>query len=329
MKSIVKNMLADKAKTMPILSFPSAQLLGVSVSELLKTSEMQASGMMAIKERCPLSASVSMMDLSVEAEAFGAEVRFFEDEVPVVIKGIIDDIEQTESITVPAIGAGRTALYADAVRRAKEKITDIPVFCGCIGPYSLASRLFDMTELMYACFDDEENTILLLEKATQFIISYIKAMKESGADGVVLAEPVAGMLSPKLATQFSDPFVTRIFEAVGDESFVTVYHNCGNAVVNMKENLSNLPADVFHFGNAVKLSELLPAFSADTLVMGNMDPVLFKNGTPEEIATQVKAVLEECSSFENFILSSGCDIPADARWENLDAYFKTVGEFYA
>ena len=322
-------MLADKAKTMPILSFPSAQLLGVSVSELLKTPEMQANGMQAVSERCPISASVSMMDLSVEAEAFGAEVRFFENEVPVVIKGIMDDIEQAADIAVPAIGAGRTALYADAVRKAKEKITDIPVFCGCIGPYSLASRLFDMTELMYACFDDEENTALLLEKATQFIIAYIKAMKAAGADGVVLAEPVAGMLSPNLAKRFSDPFVTRIFEAVGDESFVTVYHNCGNAIGNMKENLAKLPADVFHFGNAVKLSELLPAFSADTLVMGNIDPVLFKNGTPEEIAKQVKAVLEECSSFENFILSSGCDIPADARWENLDAYFKTVGEFYA
>ena len=314
MKTIVQNMLADKAKTMPILSFPSAQLLGVSVSELLKTPEMQANGMQAVSERCPISASVSMMDLSVEAEAFGAEVRFFEDEVPVVIKGIMDDIEQAADIAVPAIGAGRTALYADAVRKAKEKIADIPVFCGCIGPYSLASRLFDMTELMYACFDDEENTALLLEKATQFIIAYIKAMKAAGADGVVLAEPVAGMLSPKLAKQFSDPFVARIFEAVGDESFVTVYHNCGNAVGNMKENLAKLPADVLHFGNAVKLSELLPAFAADKLVMGNIDPVLFKNGTPDEIEKQVKAVLEECSSFENFILSSCCDIPAYARW---------------
>lgn len=321
-------MLADKAKTMPILSFPSARLLGVTVSELLSSPEMQAKGMKSIQDRCPVSVGVSMMDLSVEAEAFGAEVRFFEDEVPVVTKGIIEDIEQVADIVVPAIGTGRTALYVQAVCEAKKQITDIPVFCGCIGPYSLASRLFDMTELMYACFDDEENTLLLLEKATQFIISYIKAFKAAGADGVVLAEPVAGMLSPNLAKQFSDPFVTRIFDAVQDETFVTVYHNCGNAVANMKENLSNLPADVFHFGNAVKLSEMLPAFSKDKVVMGNVDPVLFRTGTAEEIQKQTKTVLEECSCFENFMLSSGCDIPADAKWENLDAYFKTVGGFY-
>ncbi len=329
MKQIIRNMRADKAKTMPILSFPSARLLGVTVSELLKTPEMQAKGMLAIRERCPISASVTMMDLSVEAEAFGAKVQFAQDEVPVVTKGIIDTIEQAADIAVPAIGTGRTNLYIDAVREAKKQITDTPVFCGCIGPYSLAGRLFDMTELMYACFDDEENTLVLLEKATQFIISYIKAFKAAGANGVVLAEPAAGMLSPKLSKQFSDPFVSRIFEAVSDDNFVTVYHNCGNAVANMKENLAKIPADVFHFGNAVKLSDMLPAFDEETVVMGNVDPVLFKTGTPEDVAKQTKAVLEECSGFSDFLLSSGCDIPADARWENLDAYFRTVGEFYA
>lgn len=329
MKQIVKNLFADKTKTMPILSFPSARLLGVTVSELLSSPAMQAKGMCAIKDRCPVSASVSMMDLSVEAEAFGAEVRFFEDEVPVVSKGIIDDIEQAGDVVVPAIGTGRTALYIDSVRMAKQEITDIPVFCGCIGPYSLASRLFDMTELMYACFDDEENTLLLLEKATRFIIDYILAFKSAGADGVVLAEPVAGMLSPNLANRFSDPFVSRIFEAVGDENFVTVYHNCGNAVASMKENLSKLPADVFHFGNAVKLCEMLPSFGEDTVVMGNVDPVLLRTGTPQEVAEQTKNILNECNMFSNFLLSTGCDIPADAKWENLDAYFRTVGEFYA
>ena len=62
--------------------------------------------------------------------------------------------------------------------------------------------------------------------------------------------------------------------------------------------------------------------------MGNVDPVLFKTGSAQDVASQTLGILKECSVFENFMLSSGCDIPADAKWENLDAYFKTVGEFY-
>lgn len=322
-------MLADKSKTLPVLSFPSVHLLGISVRELISSAEMQVKGMQAILQRCPVAASLNMMDLSVEAEAFGAEIRVTDDEVPVVVKGIIDDIEQVSDIKVPSVGAGRTALYVDGICKAKQKMDTVPVFCGCIGPYSLASRLFDMTDLMYACFDDEENTLLLLEKTTQFIISYIKAFKEVGADGVIMAEPAAGMLSPALAAKFSHPFVSRIFEAVQDDDFVQVYHNCGNAVGGMARDIAKIPADIFHFGNAIDLSSVIPAFSADKAVMGNVDPVLFKNGTPQDVQNAVQSVVDACSGFENFMLSTGCDVPADAKWENLDAYFRKVNELYA
>lgn len=328
MKKTVSQFLLHKEKTVPILSFPSAQLLGISVKELLASAEMQAKGMFTVYDRCPVGAVLSMMDLSVEAEAFGAKVLISENEVPVVTQGIIDDIEQVPQITVPCIGDGRTQIYADGIRQAKEKITDVPVLCGCIGPYSLAGRLFDMTELMYACFDDEENTLLLLEKVTQFLISYIKAFKEAGADGVMLAEPAAGLLSPSLASRFSHPFVKRIFEAVGDENFILCYHNCGNAVVDMIGDIAAIPADVFHFGNAVQLHDLLPAFAKDKIVMGNLDPMLFVNGTPADIENEVQRIYDECRNFENFMLSSGCDIPANAKWENLDAYFRKVKELY-
>ena len=58
---------------MPILSFPSAKLMGVTVKELTSNSDLQANGMKLIADRHKTLASVSMMDLSVEAEAFGAK----------------------------------------------------------------------------------------------------------------------------------------------------------------------------------------------------------------------------------------------------------------
>lgn len=47
MKKIVKAMLGHKEKTVPILSFPSTQLLGIGVNELIAASEKQgADGVM-------------------------------------------------------------------------------------------------------------------------------------------------------------------------------------------------------------------------------------------------------------------------------------------
>lgn len=329
MKKIVKTFLEHKAQTLPILSFPSTQLLGITVNELIASADAQAQGMRAIAERCPVAASLNMMDLSVEAEAFGAEVRFDDDEVPTVTRGIIDDIEQAEAVTVPAIGAGRTAVYIDGVRKAKERITDRPVFCGVIGPYSLAGRLFDMTELMMACYDSPDEVKCLLEKATAFLIAYIRAFKAAGADGVVMAEPAAGLLSPSLEEEFSAPFVQEIFDAVAEDEFVICYHNCGDAVGDMLDSISTLHADIFHFGNAIDLAGALAKMPESAVVMGNVDPVLFRTGTPEAIRAEVERVYAACSAYPNFMLSTGCDVPAAAKWENIDAYFEKVKELYA
>ena len=62
-------------KSMPVLSFPCISLMGITVKELIADSALQAKGMKAIADRHKTLAAVSMMDLSVEAEAFGAEIR--------------------------------------------------------------------------------------------------------------------------------------------------------------------------------------------------------------------------------------------------------------
>ena len=329
MKKKVLDILKNKEKTIPILSFPSTQLTGCSVRELISSADMQVKGMQAIAARCPIGASLNMMDLSVEAEAFGAKVRYFDEEIPTVIEGVISDITDAEQIVVPQVSEHRTRVFVEGVRKAKEVITEVPVFCGVIGPYSLAGRLFDMTELMMECYDSPDEVHMLLSKATEFIIQYLKAFKEAGADGVVMAEPAAGLLSPSLAEEFSTPYVKEIFDAVRDEEFVICYHNCGNAVVDMAEQIATLDADIYHFGNAIRLADIIPQMPEDSIVMGNVDPLLFKDGTIEQLRDTIQQVYDECGAYENFMISSGCDIPAAAKWENIDAYFEKIEELYA
>ena len=329
MKPIVKKILENKDKTIPILSFPSTQLLGITVKELLDSPEMQVKGMKAILDRCNMGASLNMMDLSVEAEAFGCEIVFKDDEVPTVKQGIIDDICDAESITVPSVGSCRTAICIDGIKKAKEEIKDVPVFCGVIGPYSLAGRLFDMTELMMECYDSPDEVEILLSKATEFITNYILEFKKAGADGVIMAEPAAGLLSPSLNAEFSAPYVKEIIEKVNDENFVICYHNCGDAIGDMTNEIKEYGADIYHFGNAVPLVKMLPQMPTDTIVMGNIDPVLFTTATPDEIKEKVIKLYDECKDYKNFMISSGCDIPAKAKWENIDAYFEAIDELYS
>ncbi len=168
----------------------------------------------------------------------------------------------------------------------------------------------------------------VLEKATEFLVAYAKAFKEAGANGICLAEPAAGLLSPSLIDEFSTPYVQKIREAVEDESFVVFYHNCGN-IVPLLENVKGIQAKAYSIGNAIDIEEALKVIPADRLVIGNIDPAgTLRNGTPDQIRRETTELLTRCSKYPNFVIASGCDIPPATPMENLEAFFEAVRAFY-
>ena len=329
---------APQKKATPVLSFPCIQLLDITVQELISDSDVQAKGMKAVADRTPnAGAAVSLMDLSLEAECFGAPIRVSDDEVPTVIGAIIDEdleeeehMEQAEAIQVPEIGAGRTQIYIDAIEKAVDLITDRPVFAGVIGPFSLAGRLMDVTNSLVYCMTEPDMAHVVLEKCTEFIIKYILAYKAAGANGVVIAEPLAGLLSPTLAVEFSGDYCKKIVDAVRDENFAVIYHNCGNTANVTIDSIVSCGANAYHFGNAVDMKEIMEKMPSDCICMGNVDPAVeLRNGTPESVRAATLKVMEECCSYPNFVISTGCDVPPMSSWDNIDAFFNAVDEFYA
>ena len=286
--------------------------------------------MKLVADRTDAAASVSFMDLSVEAECFGCAVTVTDDEVPTIEEPILHDEDEAAALTVPAIGSGRTQIYIDAIKKAKELITDRPVLAGMIGPYSLAARLFDVSEIMMNCYDDPDTVHAVLEKCTQFLSAYAKAYRDVGADGIVMAEPVAGLLSPSLEEEFSAPYVKQIVDAVQDDSFIVIYHNCGDNVPKMLSSILSTGAMAYHFGNVVDMEkDILEKVPADVVAMGNIDPVgVLRMGTPESVREATTELLEKCSTYPNFVLSSGCDMPPKTPWENIDAFFAAAEKFY-
>ena len=321
---------APVKKPLPVLSFPAVQLMNISVKELISSSQLQARGMKAVADRVDSAAAVSLMDLSVEAECFGARIRFSDDEVPTVVGSVVSTMEEARGLAVPQVGAGRTGIYLDAIAQAVELIGDRPVFAGVIGPFSLAGRLLDVTEAMIYCYEDPDMVHLILRKATDFVIGYCRAYKEKGANGVVIAEPLAGMLSPSLAEEFSAPYVKEMVDAVQDESFLVIYHNCGNNTIQMVDSILSTGAAAYHFGNAISMEEMLTHIPQGVVAMGNVDPAgQIRNGTPQSVRQATLELMEACCRYPNFVVSTGCDVPPMSRWENIDAFFAAAAEYYA
>ncbi len=286
--------------------------------------------MKAIAEQTNTAASVSFMDLSVEAECFGAKISISNDEVPTVTEGIINDATDAEELEIPKVGSGRTQIYIDAVKKASTEILDRPILAGIIGPFSLSARLFGVSEIMLNCYDEPEAVHTVLKKATAFLIGYAKAYKEAGANGIIMAEPVSGLLSPSLESEFSAPYVKEIISAVQDDTFIVIYHNCGNNVPLMLDSIISTGAAAYHFGNSVDLEkDILSRVPEHVIVMGNVDPAgVLRMGTPETVRDETLSLLKRCAKYSNFIISSGCDIPPLTPWKNIRSFFLAIEEFY-
>lgn len=76
-----------------------------------------------------------------------------------------------------------------AKRLEAENFTDRPAFAGCIGPFFPAGRLYDMTEIMMACYVEPETAIFLLKKCTDFLSVIILNKRKTKFRGLLWLSP--------------------------------------------------------------------------------------------------------------------------------------------
>ncbi len=309
---------------MPIMTHPGIELINKKVIDAVKDGDVHYQAVMALRKRFPLSvASTTIMDLSVEAEAFGADIVFDDNEVPTVSGRLLTSAADVEALQIPTLDAKRVPEYLKANRLAAAEL-DVPLFGGCIGPFSLAGRLYDMTELMMAMYIEPDTANLLLDKCTQFILEYCKQIKASGSAGVVMAEPAAGLLSNDDCFTYSSLFVKRIIDELQDDNFVVMLHNCGNTGQCTKAMIDT-GAAALHFGNKIDMAQVLAEVPSDIVVSGNIDPVeVMKFGTPQQVADAAKSLLALAEKHNNFILSTGCDVPPETPFENIESLFNAT-----
>jgi uroporphyrinogen decarboxylase len=314
---------------MPIGAFGGSAITGAAIREVVTDSTSQSEAILALHERFQTDVMMTAMDLSVEAEMFGAEIRMQDDEIPTVIDRLVKSVEDIEELPVPSVGGSRSAVYLGTVEKLARAAFDIPVFGGMIGPFSLASRLMGVSQALEATMTNPAMLQLLLKKATQFLTDYLIAFRKTGAWGVIIAEPAAGLLSPRGMREFSSVFLKSIIEQTQTEKFSIIYHNCA-ARINHLPTILETGAEICHFGEPMDMALALSRVDNEVILAGNLDPAkVFFSGTVSEVRDRTIALLNETAEYKNFIISSGCDIPPHTPMENLDAFFQTVRNFPA
>lgn len=328
MKQWVADIIHQKEVTaMPVMTHPGIELNGNTVREAVSNGKVHAEAVIKLTQAYQSVAACTIMDLTTEAESFGAEIAFDDEAVPAVVGHMLTDVKSINDLQVPSLSSGRIPQYLKANLLAARAIQDRPVFAGCIGSFSLAGRLYDMSEIMVLIYEHPDAAHTLLAKCTQFIEKYCEALKQTGVNGVLMAEPAAGLMSNDDCKTFSSAYVKYIVNKVQDDNFIVVLHNCGNQG-HCTEAMVETGAAAYHFGNKCQMEEVIKEVPPTALAMGNLDPVsLFKDGTPEQMRKATLDLLEKTRQYPNFVLSSGCDTPPHTPIENVNEFFKALDDW--
>lgn len=304
-----------RTPVVPLAGFPGIPLTKKTIKENLKDENVQLKSLLALNDVLKPDAIFTMMDLTVEAEFLGCDLKFEENQPPAVYSHPLQNEEDIESVFSQKKIGGRQKVFAKVIKGLKEEV-NVPIGCYVIGPFTLAGELMKQAKALKAVKKNPEFLHKVLDKCRDIVLSYSNYLVSAGADILCILEPSAMMLSPKQFMEFSGNYCKDIFDK--NEEAISVLHICGNTEVLLKEMEKvgceglSLDTDV----NFVEASKVIK----NSVLIGNLNPVgLLTQSSKEKVIEETQRLMDEMKDIEGFILSSGCDIPENAPMENLIA----------
>jgi uroporphyrinogen decarboxylase len=267
----------------------------------------------------------NMMDLSVEAGAVGLQVRYpLVESASVEFHPVVQVSDLDEYKVLDSIYDARIRSNIETMRMMAHNITGITRGAYVIGPFTLAGLMIGASQIAVATIDNPDLVFATLNFAEDIITRYAKELVNAGAELVAILEPTATFLSPKSFLSYSGSYVDRIARRL---DAMTVFHICGDTT-RLMPVMGQLEVQGLSLDSMVDFSQAVSKIPSDMVLIGNLDPVrILMNGTPDSVRQAVRKLLDDMAPYENFILSTGCDLPQDVPLENIRA-FMDEGRIY-
>lgn len=257
-------------------------------------------------------------------EAFGCKVRFLETgplvdplSLEIVCMEDIDDVPQPDAkreASLPVILEATQGLSAYGNG-------DIPVVGLFEGPFTTTCRVIEAELIMRMIYKNQPILERLIDKITDFLLDFGRALIERGANVLLIPEPTASasMISPPVFRRIVLP---RLQKIVNELRVPCILHICGDTT-SLLESMAQTGASVLSLDQCMDLAEAR-AVIPQAVLGGNVDPVnsLFM-GTTEQVEADTLRSLSK-GGRSRFILMSGCGIPPKAPVENIEAMVLTA-----
>lgn len=200
-------------------------------------------------------------------------------------------------------------------------INPFEFFCG-----GRSLPVFFMDDLM----DEPELMDEVFAKVMEYTIPKYRAMMQATKPiGVWIGgwRSSPDMLSPELWERFVWPYFKQYTELCIENDVIPIFHldSCWD---NMLERFREMPAKkcIMALDSTTDIRRAKHAVGDMMCIMGDVPAELLTYGTPEQVHKYVTDVIDDIGPV-GYIASSGCDIPSDAKFENVRAMCDVANDY--
>jgi uroporphyrinogen decarboxylase len=165
--------------------------------------------------------------------------------------------------------------------------------------------------------------------ATEASKAFTLAKIESGADIIVVADPSASttMISPRMFEQFALPYIKDVLNTVRKTKAIPSLHICGQTTPIL-EKMVETGAKILEVDYQVNLREAKQKVRSRACIQGNVRPTgALLEGSYNEVLSEARKCLEDAAAGGGYILSTGCEVPYEARMENARALVEAATKY--
>lgn len=319
---------ADRPPVIPQIFAHAAVLKGLSIEAYVTSGEIAANCQLEALKRYRADAVFAALDVCVESAAVGCEVEYRQNIYPAVTRPALAPDTDFDSLQVPdPATAKRMPEVLKLASNLRQAVGDETLVVGVVqGPMTLAIQFLGMETALLLSHDDPERFERLLDFTTAVANRFGQAQLAAGAHVCLVFDPAAcpELVPIQFFTDWIGPRIAKIFsefKAAGAPA--NWLHIAGNALPILPFYQA-IGADIGNFDYVVEPAKLITAVPKALCVDGNIKPLAFVEDTPDMIEAESYRLIDSFAGRGGFILSSGCEIPPEAKPENIEAMVKAA-----
>ena len=204
---------------------------------------------------------------------------------------------------------------------------------GAIGhPFEILSGARSMAEFSKDLFRYPDKVKAAIESMMPDVIKLgLRKSKNTGIPRIMhgAARGSGSFISPKMFEEFYWPGMKHMIESFYDEGVITLLHHDSDWT-KMLDFFKDIPrgAAILELDGETDIFKAKEILGDHLCIMGDVPAALLSLGTPEKVEEYVKRLIDEIGKGNGFILSSGCEVPVDAKPENFQIMIDTAKNYY-